>query len=103
MCRNRFHGVILQTETILARHPPYGRVVRVDYGQGPHGRHDNRFRSSVLIATWARLCGAASRDHHHSGSYTAGDIPTVIGLPQRAHRVPDFVSGILGWSVLDRR
>ena len=28
---------------------------------------------------------------------------TVIGLPQRAHRVPDFVSGILGWSVPDQR
>ena len=32
LCRNRFHGVILPTETILAHHPPYGRLVRADYG-----------------------------------------------------------------------
>ena len=60
-------------------------------------------RSSVLVVTWARLCGAACRDHHRSGSHAAGDIPAVIGLPQSAHRVPHFVSATLSWSVPDRR
>ena len=25
----------------------------------------------MLVATWARLCGAACRDHHRSGSHAA--------------------------------
>ncbi len=33
----------------------------------------------MLVATWARLCGAACRDHYRSGPHAAGDIPAVIG------------------------